>query len=70
MMGLLLGSVYNMHTKKIRTNITIDKNLLEDARKYRISISGFVDVELRKYLALIRGNYHICPQNANLGHFC
>ena len=48
-----------MHTKKVRTNITIDKELLEDARKYRISVSGFIDVELRRYLALIRSNYII-----------
>ena len=43
-------AVYNMHIKKkIRTNITIDKELLEKARKLNIPNSGFIDIELRKH---------------------
>jgi len=39
-----------MHIKKkIRTNITIDKELLEKARKLNIPNSGFIDIELRKH---------------------
>jgi hypothetical protein len=48
-----MGSVYNMHIGKVRTNITIDKDLLVKSRQYRLSISGFLDVELRKYLAVL-----------------
>jgi hypothetical protein len=38
---------------KVRTIITIEKDLLEKARKYNLSISGFIDIKLREYLALI-----------------
>ena len=44
-----------MHMTKIRTTITVDKELLEKARKQNISISGFIDIKLREYLALIEG---------------
>lgn len=53
-----------MHIKKARTNITIDRCLLEKARKYNISISGFIDIKLREYLANIdavsKENRHGC----------
>ena len=53
-----------MHMTKIRTTITIDKELLEKARKQNISISGFIDIKLREYLALInqvsKENTDIC----------
>ncbi len=42
-----------MHTEKVRTNITINKNLLEKAREHDICISSFLDIELRRYLSLI-----------------
>ncbi len=45
-----------MHMKKIRTSITISQDLLEKARKHNISISSFLDIELRRYIALIEAN--------------
>ena len=44
-----------MHMSKVRTTITIDRDLLEKAREMHIPISGFIDIELRRYLALIEG---------------
>ena len=41
--------------KKTRTTITIDIDLLRRGKKNRISISSFLDIELRKYLAVIEG---------------
>jgi hypothetical protein len=38
---------------KIRTTITIDKELLEKAKKNNIPISSFLDIELRRYLCLV-----------------
>jgi len=40
---------------KIRTTITINKDLLKKAKQYDISISSFLDIELRRYIALIEG---------------
>ena len=40
---------------KTRTTITISKDLLKQAREKEINISSFVDIELRRYLALIEG---------------
>ena len=40
---------------KTRTTITISKDLLKKAREKEINISSFVDIELRRYLALIEG---------------
>lgn len=42
-----------MHMTKVRTTIAIDQDLLEKAREMHIPISGFIDIELRRYLALI-----------------
>jgi hypothetical protein len=48
--------IYSMHImKKIRTTITIDRDLLRRGKKNRISISSFLNIELRKYLAIIEG---------------
>ncbi len=47
-----------MHTGKVRTNITIDKELLEKSKKNNVSISGFVDIKLREYLALLEGKFN------------
>ena len=44
---------------KIRTTITIDKDLLNKAKKHRVSISSFLDIELRRYLALIEGKSNV-----------
>ena len=44
-----------MHMKKVRTTITIDKDLLEKAKKFRVGISPFVDIKLREYLVLLEG---------------
>ena len=38
---------------KTRTTITISKDLLKQAREKEINISSFVDIELRRYLALL-----------------
>ncbi len=38
---------------KTRTTITISKDLLKKAREKEINISSFVDIELRRYIALI-----------------
>ena len=42
---------------KVRTSITIDKELLDRARKQNVGISSFLDIELRRYLAIIEGKY-------------
>ena len=44
-----------MHMVKIRTTITINKDLLKKAKKHGISISSFLDIELRRYIAFIEG---------------
>ena len=52
-----------MHMNKIRTTITIDKKLLDKAKHHRVSISSFLDIELRRYLALIEGKSTICDDD-------
>lgn len=47
-----------MHMSKIRTTITIDKELLQRAKKNHVPISSFLDVELRRYLAIIEGKFN------------
>ena len=42
-----------MHMAKIRTTITINKDLLKKAKEHNISISSFLDIELRRYIAYI-----------------
>jgi hypothetical protein len=37
---------------KVRTTITIDKDILK-ARKLHVPISGFLDIELRRHVAFI-----------------
>jgi hypothetical protein len=41
--------------KKIRTTITIDKNLLKKAKKHNIKISTFLDRKLHECLEYIEG---------------
>ena len=41
---------------KVRTTITISKDLLKLARENEINISSFVDIELRRYLAYINSS--------------
>ena len=38
-----------------RITITISKDLLKKARDKEVNISSFVDIELRRFLALIEG---------------
>lgn len=45
-----------MYMSKIRTTITISPNLLEKAKEHGISISSFLDIELRRYIALIESD--------------
>lgn len=40
---------------KARTNVSINKELLEKARKYDLNVSSFLDLKLREYFALIEG---------------
>ncbi len=40
---------------KTRTTITISRDLLKKARDNEVNISSFVDIELRRFLALIEG---------------
>ena len=40
---------------KTRTTITISKDLLKKARENEVNISSFVDIELRRFIALIEG---------------
>ena len=40
---------------KVRTTVTVDKDLLNKAREKNISISSFLDIELRRYIALVNG---------------
>ena len=47
---------------KIRTTITINKDLLKKAKEHSISISSFLDIKLREYLALIEGKQTNYPQ--------
>ena len=42
--------------KKVRTNVSISKNVLERARKHNIIISSFLEIKLVEYLALLEGN--------------
>jgi hypothetical protein len=44
-----------MHMVKLRTTITINKHLLKKAQQHDISISSFLDIELRRYIAYIEG---------------
>ena len=48
---------------KVRTSITIDKDLFAKAKKYNISISSFLDIELRKYIAILEGKYSAYPMS-------
>ncbi len=48
------SNMYNMHIKKERTTITIDPDLKKQAQELNVSISGFVDIELRRYLASLQ----------------
>ena len=41
--------------EKVRTNVSISKNVLEKARKHNIIISSFLEIKLVEYLALIEG---------------
>ncbi len=53
---------------KIRTTITINKDLLKKAKHHSISISSFLDIELRRYIALIEGkqtNPHKFSEESN-----
>ena len=40
---------------KTRTTITISRDLLKKARENEVNISSFVDIELRRFIALIEG---------------
>ena len=47
---------------KVRTTITINKNLLKKAKEHSIRISSFLDIELRRYIAFIEGKQTNYPQ--------
>jgi post-segregation antitoxin (ccd killing protein) len=52
---------------KTRTTITISKDLLKKAREKEVNISSFVDIELRRYLALTEGKIHSETEQDGLG---
>ena len=54
-----------MHMNKVRTTITINKDLLDKAKSHNISISSFLDIELRRYIAFIEGNQGYKSHNPN-----
>ena len=54
-----------MHMTKIRTTITINEDLLRKAKEHNVSISSFLDIELRRYLALIEGKGNV-KTNSNV----
>ena len=41
--------------EKVRTNVSISKDVLEKARKHNIIISSFLEIKLVEYLALLEG---------------
>lgn len=43
----------NEKKQKRRITISLHKNLIRDAQKLKIDISSFVEIELRKYIAVI-----------------
>jgi len=48
-----------MINKKIRTTITIDKDLLKKAKKHNIRISTFLDKKLRECITNIDGVFDL-----------
>jgi len=53
---------------KIRTTISIDKNLLKDAKKHRIRISTFLDRKLRECLNNINGVFETSFYEKDVGY--
>ena len=51
---------------KTRTTITISKDLLKKARENEVNISAFLDIELRRYLALIENKPHSKKRGSGL----
>ena len=41
---------------KYNLTVTINKKLLEKARKHKINISSFLEIRLNEYIALLEGN--------------
>ena len=42
-------------TRKYNLTVTINKNVLEKARKHNINISSFLEIRLNEYIALLEG---------------
>ena len=49
---------------KIRTTITIDKNLLKNAKKHNIRISTFLDKKLQECISMIDGGKLLNPDRS------
>jgi hypothetical protein len=50
---------------KVRTTITIEKDLLEKARNYDINLSSFLEMKLVEYLAYMEGILDIDKKSIN-----
>ena len=58
----------NEKKQKRRITISLHKNLIRDAQKLKIDISSFVEIELRKYIAVIdRRNDEASPKRDECG---
>ncbi|MBP1662109.1 MAG: hypothetical protein H6P94_358 [Thermoplasmatales archaeon] len=58
----------NEKKQKRRITICLHKNLIRDAQKLKIDISSFVEIELRKYIAVIdRRNDEASPKRDECG---
>jgi len=57
-----------MKNKKIRTTITIDKDLLKKARNHRIKISTFLDKKLRECITNIDGVFDLSFSQKDKGY--
>ena len=52
---------------KKRINLTIDEDLLNEARQHGINLSSFLEMKLREYLALIKGLQQCGRRDSNPG---
>jgi predicted DNA-binding ribbon-helix-helix protein len=54
-MGYLIKNTYRTRMTKRKLTLTINEDLLGKARYNDINLSSFLEIELRRYLALIQG---------------
>ncbi|KYK34587.1 MAG: hypothetical protein AYK22_05085 [Thermoplasmatales archaeon SG8-52-3] len=56
--------------KKVRNMIRMNKEVVKIAKKHRVSISSFLDIELRRYLAIIEGKSNSVQSSKNKEWTC